>query len=52
MVALVLDLVLVPGAAMSGFWRLLPSIVTGPRLLKPAMVSNPVFNALTVKESA
>jgi hypothetical protein len=33
---------------MSGFVRLLPSIVTGPRLLKLAMVSVPVFNAPTV----
>ena len=37
----------VPGAVMSGFIRLLPSAVTGPRLLKPAMVSVPVFNAPT-----
>jgi hypothetical protein len=40
--------VLVPGAAMSGLIRLLPSTVTGPRLLKLAMVSLPVFNAPTV----
>ena len=38
----------VPGAVISGFIRLLPSIVTGPRLLKPAMVSVPVFRAPTV----
>jgi hypothetical protein len=40
--------VLVPGAVMSGFIRLLPSLVTGPRLLKPAIVSVPVFKAPTV----
>ena len=39
--------VFVPGAVMSGFIRLLPSIVTGPRLLKEAMLSVPVFNAPT-----
>lgn len=38
----------VPGAVMSGLIRLLPSIVTGPRLLKEAMLSVPVFNAPTV----
>lgn len=38
----------VPGAAISGFIRPLPSAVTGPRLLKEAMVSVPVFNAPTV----
>jgi hypothetical protein len=38
----------VPGAVMSGFMRLLPSIVTGPRLLKPAIVSVPVVNAPAV----
>ena len=38
----------VPGAVMSGLMRLLPSAVTGPRLLKPAIVSVPVFNAPTV----
>jgi hypothetical protein len=38
----------VPGAEMSGLIRLLPSAVTGPRLLKEAMVSVPVFNAPTV----
>jgi hypothetical protein len=42
------DRVFVPGAVISGFIRLLPSIVTGPRLLKPAMLSVPVFNAPTV----
>jgi hypothetical protein len=46
------DLVLVPGALMSGFMRLLPSSVTGPRLLNEAIVSSPVFNAPTVKDSA
>jgi hypothetical protein len=40
--------VLVPGAVMSGLMRLLPSIVTGPRLLKPAMLSVPVVSAPTV----
>ena len=38
----------VPGAAMSGLMRPLPSAVTGPRLLKPAIVSVPVFNAPAV----
>jgi hypothetical protein len=38
----------VPGAAISGFMRPLPSAVTGPRLLKEATVSVPVFNAPTV----
>lgn len=38
----------VPGAAISGLMRLLPSTVTGPRLLKEAIVSVPVFNAPTV----
>ena len=37
-----------PGAVMSGFIRLLLSAVTGPRLLKPAIVSVPVFSAPTV----
>ena len=47
------DLVLVPGAAMSGFCRLLPSTVTGPRLLKEAIVGglDPVLRAPTVKTS-
>jgi hypothetical protein len=40
--------VFVPGAVMSGLMRLLPSAVTGPRLLKPAIVSVPVFNAPAV----
>lgn len=40
--------VLVPGAVISGLMRLLPSAVTGPRLLKEAMVSVPVFRAPTV----
>ena len=39
--------VLVPGALMSGLMRPLPSTVTGPRLLKPAMVSVPVVSAPT-----
>ena len=38
----------VPGAQISGLIRLLPSAVTGPRLLKEAMVSVPVFKAPTV----
>lgn len=37
--------VFVPGAAISGLIRLLPSEVTGPRLLKPAMLSVPVVSA-------
>jgi hypothetical protein len=40
---------LTPGATMSGFMRLEPSAVTGPRLLKPASVllisTAPVENA-------
>ena len=43
--ALVDDRVPVPGALISGLIRLLPSAVTGPRLLKLAMVSVPVINA-------
>jgi hypothetical protein len=39
--------VFVPGALMSGLMRLLPSAVTGPRLLNVAMVSVPVFSAPT-----
>jgi len=39
--------VLVPGAVMSGLIRPLPSTITGPRLLKTAIVSVPVFNAPT-----
>jgi hypothetical protein len=38
----------VPGALISGFIRLLPSMITGPRLLKEATLSVPVFNAPTV----
>jgi hypothetical protein len=45
---LLAERVLVPGAVISGLVRLLPSLVTGPRLLKPAMVSVPVFKAPTV----
>ena len=41
------DRVLVPGAVMSGLIPLLPSAVTGPRLLNEAMVSVPVINAPT-----
>jgi hypothetical protein len=37
-----------PGALMSGFIRPLPSTVTGPRLLKEAMVSVPKFSAPAV----
>jgi hypothetical protein len=37
----------VPGAVISGLIRLLPSAVTGPRLLKEAMLSVPVFKAPT-----
>jgi hypothetical protein len=39
--------VLVPGAVMSGLILLLPSAVTGPRLLKEAIVSVPVLSAPT-----
>ena len=46
--ALVAERVPVPGAVMLGLMRLLPSAVTGPRLLKEAIVSVPVFNAPTV----
>jgi len=42
----------VPGAVISGFIRPLPSLVTDPRLLKPAMVSVPVFKAPAVYEAA
>jgi hypothetical protein len=45
--ALDAERVLVPGAVMSGLMRLLPSAVTGPRLLKEAIVSVPVFSAPT-----
>jgi hypothetical protein len=46
--ALVQERVFVPGAEMSGLIRLLPSAVTGPRLLNPAIVSVPVFSAPAV----
>ena len=46
--AFVHERVFVPGALMSGLMRLLPSAVTGPRLLNPAIVSVPVFNAPTL----
>ena len=46
--AFVEDRVFVPGAQMSGLLRLLPSAVTGPRLLNPAMVSVPVVSAPAV----
>jgi hypothetical protein len=49
---LVADRVLVPGAEMSGLTRLLPSTVTGPRLLNPARVSVPVVRAPVVKDSS
>ena len=42
------DRVFVPGALMSGFMRPLPSTVTGPRLLKEAIVSVPVLSAPAV----
>ena len=44
------DRVPVPGAVISGLILLLPSAVTGPRLLKEAMVSVPVFKAPAVKD--
>jgi len=43
--AFVHERVFVPGAQMSGLMRLLPSDITGPRLLNPAIVSVPVFSA-------
>jgi hypothetical protein len=46
-VALVDERVGLPGALMSGFIRPLPSAVTGPRLLKEAMLSVPVSSAPT-----
>ena len=46
--ALLAERVPVPGAVISGLMRPLPSAVTGPRLLKPAIVSVPVFNAPAV----
>jgi hypothetical protein len=45
---LVHERVPVPGAEMSGLIRLLPSAVTGPRLLNPAIVSVPVVKAPAV----
>src|SRR5207244_9373913 len=42
----------VPGAVISGLIRPLPSLVTGPRLLKPAMVSVPVIKAPAVYDAA
>ena len=38
----------VPGALISGLIRPLPSLVTGPRLLKDAMLSVPVLRAPTL----
>ena len=46
--ALLAERVPVPGAVISGFMRPLASTVTGPRLLKPAIVSVPVVNAPAV----
>ena len=43
-----LERLLVPGAVISGLIRPLPSAITGPRLLKPAMVSVPVTKAPAV----
>jgi hypothetical protein len=45
---LLADRVFVPGAQMSGLSLMLPSAVTGPRLLKEAIVSVLVFKAPTV----
>jgi hypothetical protein len=45
---LLAERVFVPGAVISGFIRPLPSIVTGPRLLKEAAVSLPVTSAPTL----
>ena len=45
---LVHERVPVPGAEMSGLMRLLPSAVTGPRLLNQAIVSVPVVKAPAV----
>ena len=45
---LLAERVFVPGALISGLIRLLPSAVTGTRLLNPAIVSVPVFNAPAV----
>jgi hypothetical protein len=41
-----------PGALMSGFILLLPSIETGPRLLKLAIVPVPELKAPTVYEES
>ena len=46
--ALVDERVPVPGAVISGLIRPLPSAITGPRLLKPAIVSVPVTKAPAV----
>jgi len=46
--AFVHERVPVPGAVMSGLMRLLPSAMTGPRLLKEAIVSVSVFKAPAV----
>ena len=46
--AFVEERVPVPGAVISGLMRLLPSAVTGPRLLNEAMLSVPVFKAPAV----
>ena len=43
--AFVHERVPVPGAEISGLIRLLPSAVTGPRLLNAAIESVPVVNA-------
>jgi hypothetical protein len=50
--AFVHERVPVPGAAISGLIRPLPSAVTGPRLLNPAIVSVPVVNAPAVYVAA
>jgi hypothetical protein len=50
--ALVDERVPVPGAVISGLIRLLPSEVTGPRLLKEAMLSVPVVKAPAVYVAA
>jgi hypothetical protein len=46
------DRMLTPGALMSGFGRLLPSKVTGPRLLNDAMVFVVWLNAPTVYDAS
>jgi len=46
--ALVAERTGLPGAVISGFVRPLPSIVTGPRLLKKAILSVPVSKAPAV----